>query len=74
MQTEQTVIEAIIKAMGITRADIVIPGRGDPQKFEIGQTVLRFKRPGTAGEFQLTYKLDHIPEFVPIAERGSHGK
>ncbi len=69
-QESDGLIEAIIKAMGITRTDVVVPGRGEAEKFETGPTMIKFTRPGVAGEFTLMYTLTHQPPFVPVSKRG----
>ncbi len=60
-------LETIIKELGVTRHDEIIPGRGEPHKFAFDGTCLQFRRPGVEGEFHLSFKLEHVKPFVPVS-------
>lgn len=49
-----------VKALNITRDDVIVPGRGEPFTCPTtGMTHIWFTRPGVEGEFHAQVKVEH---------------
>lgn len=54
----------VVKHLGITRDDVIIPVRGEPWVCPTsGTTHVWFKRPGVEGEFHAQIKVEHSKPF-----------
>jgi hypothetical protein len=56
----------LLHLLQIPRNAQIIPGRGEPFLCESDKmTTINFTKPGVAGEFKVTFKVDHIPPYKP---------
>lgn len=57
-------LSTIVKLLGVTRDDVIIPHRGEPYVDNTTKmTHLRFTRRGVLGEFHAVFMVQHVAPF-----------